>query len=273
MSTQLETLIAFVHKQVLPILFSLLFVFCLFSDHAVAEGITHSQLQEINQLWQQSAHAQADVNCSSCHQDDKQALVVQPTFESCQSCHELAVDTFLYGKHGVRLREGLSPLTPAMAHLPMKESATAKEMTCNACHNVHSVDTLQASVDSCLTCHNDAHSLNYRQSKHAEMFAAAKSGLVRPSAESVTCATCHLPRIHPGEVTLVNHNNTFLSEPRDRMVKEVCMNCHGVEYSFDSIFDDELVEANFARPPNQKLETFDLIRQLEKKRSSKATQN
>jgi hypothetical protein len=26
------------------------------------------------------------------------------------------------------------------------------------------------------------------------------------------------------------------------------MNCHGVEYSYNSIFDDDLVEANFDQP-------------------------
>ncbi len=88
----------------------------------------------------------------------------------------------------------------------------------------------------------------------------------------MTCATCHLPREVSGDAILVNHNNTYTLKPRDRMVKEVCMNCHGVEHAYNSIFDDELVEANFARPPTQKLQTFQLVRDLEKKRSSQATQ-
>ena len=103
-------------------------------------SLSQGELVEINQLWEGSAHALADVNCSSCHQDSEtKELVVQPTQESCQSCHEVAVETFLYGKHGIRISEGLSPLTPAMAHLPMKESAMDKQMNCNTCHNVHSV--------------------------------------------------------------------------------------------------------------------------------------
>ncbi|MEO1348087.1 MAG: hypothetical protein AAFW84_04700, partial [Cyanobacteria bacterium J06635_15] len=56
--------------------------------------------------------------------------------------------------------------------------------------------------------------------------------------------------------------------PRDRMVKDVCMTCHGVEYSYNSIFDDDLVEANFDKPPSLSLETFDLVRALEKKRTN-----
>ena len=237
---------------------------------AAAENIDRDRLEEIHQLWKGSPHALNGVNCSSCHQDSEtKALVVNPTQESCQSCHEFAVETFSWGKHGIRIHEGLSPLTPAMAHLPMKAEAKNKPMNCNACHNVHSVETVTASVDSCLTCHNDPHSLNYENSQHAKLFAKERR-LDRPSTESVTCATCHLPRQKVNGKILVNHNNTYTLLPRDRMVKEVCMNCHGVEYAYNSIFDDELVEENFARPPTLEMETFDLVRALEAKRSGKS---
>ena len=235
----------------------------------LAGEISQSKLNEINNLWRGSSHALADVNCSSCHQNEEtKKFVANPNHESCQSCHDNEVETFLLGKHGIRILEGLSPLTPAMAHIPMKESAIDKQMNCNTCHDVHSVNTYTAAVDSCLTCHNDTHSLNYPNSKHAQIFADAGS-LPRPNEESITCATCHLPRQEINQTIVVNHNNTYTLLPRDRMVKEVCMHCHSVEYAYNSIFDDELVEANFARPPTLKLETFELVRALEKKRSSK----
>ena len=238
---------------------------------ALADSVSQAQLQQIEQQWQTSAHALAEVNCSSCHQNEEtKAFIAQPTYESCQSCHENSVDTFLLGKHGVRTLEGLSPLTPAMAHLPMKDSSLNKQMNCNTCHDVHTVDTYQAAVDSCLTCHNDNHSLNYKNSPHAQIFREIGT-LPRPNAKSVTCATCHLPREVAGDEVLINHNNTYTLKPRDRMVKEVCMNCHGVEHAYNSIFDDELVEANFARPPNRELQTFQLVRDLEEKRSSNKT--
>ena len=246
-----------------------IFFFCwVFPGIALADSVSKAQLQKIEQQWQTSAHALADVNCSSCHQQETNQFVAKPTEESCRSCHETSVDTFLLGKHGVRTLEGLSPLTPAMAHLPMKENSLDKQMNCNTCHNVHTVDTYVASVDSCLTCHSDNHSLNYKNSPHANIFREIGT-LPRPNAKSVTCATCHLPRQVSGDEVLVNHNNTYTLMPRDRMVQEVCMNCHGVEHAYNSIFDDELVEANFARPPNQQLQTFKLVRDLEKKRSSK----
>ena len=259
-------------RTTISLLFLFVFVSFVFAPFALADKITESQLQQINQQWQGSAHALADINCSSCHQNQEtKAFVAKPTEESCRSCHESSVDTFLLGKHGIRTLEGMSPLTPAMAHLPMQGSSLSKPMNCNTCHNVHTVNTYEASVDSCLTCHSDNHSLNYRNSPHAKVF--QEIGILpRPNSDSVTCATCHLPREVSGDSVLVNHNNTYTLKPRDRMVKEVCMNCHGVEHAFNSIFDDELVEANFARPPNRELPTFQLVRDLEKKRSSKGTQ-
>lgn len=260
------------HNAIALCLICLIILFSLIDPRlALADSVSQAQLQQIEQQWQSSAHALAEVNCSSCHQDEStKAFIAKPAQESCRSCHENSVDTFLLGKHGIRTLEGLSPLTPAMAHLPMKENSLERQLNCNTCHNVHTVDTYQASVDSCLTCHSDNHSLNYKNSPHAQVFRQIGM-LPRPNADSVTCATCHLPREVSGDAVLVNHNNTFTLKPRDRMVKEVCMNCHGVEHAYNSIFDDELVEANFARPPNQKLRTFQLVRDLEKKRSSKET--
>lgn len=233
-----------------------------------ALAVDQAQLQSINQSWSQSAHALADVNCSSCHQNKSTKQVLQrPNHESCQSCHEAQVDTFLLGKHGIRLLEGQTALTPALAHLPMQAAAHDKQMNCNACHDVHSVKTLPASVDSCLTCHKDTHSLNYKNSRHAQLL-QEEGSLPRPSTASTTCATCHLPRQKSASGTvMVNHNNTFTLLPRDRMVKEVCMNCHGMEFAYNSIFDDDLVESNFARPPTLSMDTLKMVQALEKQRS------
>lgn len=239
---------------------------------AWGEVVDQAKLDENTQLWQGSAHSLNDVNCSSCHQDaETRAFIAHPNHENCQSCHEQAVDTFLLGKHGIRLLEGETPLMPALARLPMQPNAHDLQMTCSTCHDAHSVNTLPAAVDACLTCHSDSHSLNYENSQHAQLFAADRS-LPRPSGTSVSCATCHLPRYElkrgDSSITFVNHNNTYTLLPRDRMVKDVCMTCHGVEYSYNSIFDDDLVEANFDKPPSLSLETFDLVRALEKKRTN-----
>lgn len=244
----------------------------LFSFALPATATTEEALTKINQQWATSAHALNDVNCASCHQDSEtKAFVANPTHESCRSCHDNPVETFLLGKHGIRLLEEMTPLTPAMARLPMKHDAFDKQMNCNACHDVHTVNTMQAAVDSCLTCHNDNHSLNYKNSKHAEAVFSNRE-LPRPGDQMVTCATCHLPRsaqekVDGTTVVKVNHNNTYNLKPQDRMVGDVCMNCHGLEYSYNSIFDDDLVEANFDRPPTLLLETFDLMEAAEQRRA------
>jgi hypothetical protein len=237
----------------------------------LASNVDQAQIDEATQLWQTSAHAFNEINCSSCHESkETKEFVAQPGVESCQTCHEQDVDTFLLGQHGIRMLEGETPLTPAMARLPMQPDAMNRQMTCNSCHDVHSVNTMQAAVDSCLSCHSDNHSLNYGNSRHADLFAVDRN-LPRPSANAVSCATCHLPRHVTGSgdnaVTLVNHNNTYTLLPRDRMVKDVCMNCHGMEYSYNSIFDDDLVEANFDAPPTLALETFELVRDFEARRT------
>ena len=255
-------------KKCFILIIVITFYFCFSVPQALATKITPEQIQKINQEWANSVHGLNDINCSSCHlNEETKDFVAKPNHESCRSCHESQVETFLLGKHGIRLNEGLSALTPKMAALPMNNSAFDQQMNCNTCHDAHSVNTFTAASDSCLTCHNDSHSLNYKKSKHFELV-ASEGILPRPSSDSVTCATCHLPREKHGETIYVNHNNTYNLLPRDRMVKDVCINCHGMEYAYNSIFDDELVTENFARPPTLKLETFDLIRAFEKKRSS-----
>ncbi|MEO0853209.1 MAG: hypothetical protein AAFY15_06865, partial [Cyanobacteria bacterium J06648_11] len=164
------------------------------------------------------------------------------------------------GKHGIRTLEGQSPLTPAMALLPMHADVTDKQMNCNTCHDVHELNTRTAAVDACLTCHNDRHSLNYVNSKHAGLL-VGNEALPRPTGGEVTCATCHLPREGRGENVRVNHNNTYTLKPRDRMVSEVCMTCHGMEFAYTNMFDDEVVAANFARASEQENESLAMARQ------------
>ena len=268
-------------QQLAQLLFICLLSFSLMATAALpAAAVTEQELTAINQQWETSAHAFNNVNCQSCHQNEEtKAFVANPTYESCQSCHEAPVETFLLGKHGIRLLEDESALQPKMARLPMKHDAFTKQMSCNTCHDAHTVNTLQASVDSCLTCHNDNHSLNYKNSKHGQAVFASISAnpeLPRPNDKMVTCATCHLPRAaqKKGDGTLlvkVNHNNTYNLKPQDRMVGDVCMNCHGMEYGYNSIFDDDLVEANFDRPPTLEHPSFELVRAAKAKRSGNAS--
>ena len=87
-------------RRCLGVILCLVFFFSdVFPQAVLADEVTKAQLNKIEQQWQTSAHALAEVNCSSCHQNEEtKAFISQPTEESCKSCHENSVETFLLGK-------------------------------------------------------------------------------------------------------------------------------------------------------------------------------
>jgi hypothetical protein len=204
--------------------------------------------------WSASAHAAAGVTCASCHADSGR-LVTRPGPAACRRCHDFEVDTFFAGKHGVRIQLGLPPLRPRDARLPMKLEAVSGplHLDCATCHDPHSVNTRPAATTACLGCHDDGHSRSFQGSPHAKP----------PVPASLTCATCHLPRVkvrRDGKSRVaVNHNNSFTLRPRDRMAALVCTSCHGLEFSLTSIMNDRLVANNFAGRPQERLQTFEMM--------------
>ncbi|MBT8438368.1 MAG: cytochrome c3 family protein, partial [Gammaproteobacteria bacterium] len=85
--------------------------------------------------WLETSHAASGVNCSACHIKQGAAMDTNsevsteknpvwddhPDHAACESCHSVEVSRFLQGKHGMRLKQGLSAMTPAQARLPMKK--------------------------------------------------------------------------------------------------------------------------------------------------------
>lgn len=228
--------------------------------------------REIQAAWEKSLHAKRDVNCLDCHKGEKEAFVLSPAEKTCARCHGFEVETFHQGKHGVKASLKLSPLTPAEARVPMKSRKPEdRKLTCSTCHDPHSVDTQKAAVEACLGCHNDPHSKSFFRSKHFALFAADQGP--RPGPRAVTCATCHLPKVKVqakgGTRVAVNHNNTFTLQPRDRMVKEVCLSCHGLEFAMTSIFDDRLILNNFQGGPERKHETLKMVEAFQEEEKAK----
>jgi hypothetical protein len=215
----------------------------------------------ISEAWSQSAHADLGVTCASCHERSG-VLVRRPGREVCQDCHGFQAETFLAGKHGLRTRAGLPALRPRDARLPMKSAAVAgpRELGCATCHDPHSVDTQAAATQACLACHDDRHTRNFAASPHAR---ASVAGDRRPGPRSVTCATCHLPRVETGSGkdrrVAVSHNNSLTLDPPDRMAALVCSSCHGLEFSLASLLDDRLVETNFTGRPQGRLKSFTML--------------
>lgn len=217
-----------------------------------------------SQDWLSTSHARAGVNCSACHRHaEKTGWREKPDHESCISCHQQQVKGFTAGRHGMRLAQNLSPMTPAMARQPMKDDAHAKSLTCNSCHRAHEYKTGFAALDACLVCHNDEHSLAYKKSAHYRLWLEASHGIAKADS-GVSCATCHMPReVHKqggGQVVRVQHNQNDNLRPNEKMLRSVCLHCHGLGFSIDALADQKLIENNFSGQPSVHIESLDMTR-------------
>ncbi|MGH8616890.1 MAG: cytochrome c3 family protein [Burkholderiales bacterium] len=227
--------------------------------------------------WLATSHAAAGVNCSGCHQEtDKQGVATwaeRPDQRVCATCHETETKGFLAGKHGMRLAAGLTPMTPGQARLPMQGKSHAIALGCNTCHTAHKFDTHEAAVDGCLQCHRDDHTLAYKQSRHYALWKQELAGTL-PAGSGVSCASCHLPRVEhrrDGSTrTLVQHNQNDTLRPSEKMIRPVCMNCHGLGYAIDALADPALVKRNFQGAPGGHVRSLEMVmeraRQLDEKR-------
>lgn len=216
--------------------------------------------------WATTAHAKAGVNCTDCHLVEDKASRTKHWSDrlsdtACAVCHREEVEGFLGGKHGMRLAQHLSPMTPGMARLSMKPEAAQRELGCASCHAAHDFDTRTAAVESCLSCHNDAHSLAYKKSRHYEIWLDEQSDGASGGG-GVSCATCHLPREVEGAGgdahVLVRHNQNFNLRPNEKMIRTVCLDCHGLAFSIDALADAALVNTNFIGRPSSHVESIDM---------------
>lgn len=223
--------------------------------------------------WVDTAHAEAGVNCQACHQQ-KTADNPNPVWseqigmEVCVNCHKAETEGFKQGKHGMKLSAGLGEMKVSDAVMPMKPGAAHKSMNCMSCHSTHRFDTQQASVDSCLNCHNDAHSQSYKKSKHFELWNTERSGLAEMGS-GVSCATCHMPRYEvpdyeseSGKTEIrVQHNQSLNLRPNEKMVRGVCLQCHGLQFTLNALADKELIEKNFSGMPHVHVQSLDWAKQ------------
>lgn len=161
----------------------------------------------------------------------------------------------------MRLGAGLSPMLPSLARLPMAEESAHRSVGCNSCHAAHKFDTRRAAADACLGCHADKHSLAYKASPHFALWRAEIDGSAAVGS-GVSCATCHLPRLAEdvagARAVRVQHNQNANLRPNEKMIREVCMSCHGLGFSIDALADAKLVEANFRGRPARHVESIDM---------------
>jgi len=208
--------------------------------------------------WASTSHAEAGVNCMDCHTGEESQWVQEPAAAACASCHELEEAGFAAGRHGMRSAVDLPPMTPSLARLPMHAEASELEVSCNSCHAAHAYETAEAAVEACLGCHADEHTEAYAGSPHEATWTAELSGAA-PANSGVTCATCHLPRVPtdggPTRILVAHNQNDFL-RPNEKMIRPVCMNCHGLGFSMDALADEALVANNFRGKPSREVESI-----------------
>lgn len=213
------------------------------------------------QDWSATAHAKQGVNCSDCHRNRQGTWRKKAGYEACKRCHDQQVAGFLGGMHGMRLQQNLSPMQPGLAQIPMKPKAAKHNLSCSSCHTAHRFDTRHAAVDACMTCHNDTHSRAYQRSKHYRLWQSELRGLA-PANTGVSCATCHLPReAHQAKglnVVQVQHNQNANLRPNEKMIRGICMQCHGLGFSLDALADTALIKNNFSSKPNIRVKSLEM---------------
>jgi hypothetical protein len=215
--------------------------------------------------WLTGSHAEAGVNCSGCHQPQGVAWQAKPELDTCQSCHAGEAQGFFAGKHGMRLNPKLpvklTPMRPEQGLLAFTAESAGHELSCTSCHGGHRVDRVAAAVEACLGCHADEHSLAYQGSAHQQLWQAEQRGELPPGS-GVSCASCHLPRetaeVHGQERRLVQHNQNANLRPNEKMLRGVCLDCHGLPFALDALADPLLLQNNFRGAPAQHVPSVDM---------------
>ena len=237
---------------------------------------------EIKMDWLETAHARKGVNCSACHgapgtDGNEDAWIANPDHTACRGCHGIEVDRFMQGKHGMRLKHGLAPMTPAQAQLSMKQDSSHNELTCTSCHGAHRFDVNEAAVEACLGCHDDGHSLAYRQSPHYELWQKEIGGGAEKGT-GVSCASCHMPRKSYDvsewmSRTVVDHNQSASLSPNSKMLRSSCLHCHGLEFALGALVDSSMIDSNFNGSPDVDVQSMKLARDEYTRRQQQAEED
>ena len=240
-----------------------------------------SQLRQDDRIlydWATTTHARSGVNCSACHRDDKATDPAaqwheRPGPQVCTQCHDDEYRNFSEGRHGMRLAQNLSPMQPQWATIPMNAGVHSRKLSCVTCHRDHDFNTRFAAVEACLECHADRHSKAYQSSAHYRLWRDQTSGLT--SGETgVSCATCHMPRLpltRSGRPrVLVQHNQNDNLRPNEKMIRSVCLNCHGLAFAIDALADPALVAQNFNGQPSRHIASIEMAVKRVKDKPKKA---
>lgn len=147
-------------------------------------------------------------------------------------------------------------MSTAEARIDLAPEAHGRDLTCATCHAPHEQDLRQAAVGACLSCHTNDHSTAYDGSPHHGLWQAELAG-DGPPGSGVTCATCHMPQTESRGVVTTNHNQNDTLRPNEKMIRPVCMDCHGLAFSIDALADPGLIANNFRGQPDRHIDSID----------------
>lgn len=219
---------------------------------------------DLIEKWAKSAHAYGGINCSECHNTQDSGWKDAVAIEDCESCHKEQATGFKTGKHGMRFavfkeeRDSIQFMSPSLARIPMKVDSFDEELTCNTCHKAHDYLMEEAAVESCIGCHDDQHTNAYKNSKHFELWRQEVSGELEKGA-GVSCASCHMPKVFNKDHTEMHtqHNQNHNLRPNEKMIRSVCMNCHGLQFSLNALADQDLILNNFSSASKVHVESIE----------------
>ena len=207
----------------------------------------------------------------------------------CEDCHEPQAETFVRGRHGMRGHPliaaprdpthgleaiGLGGVLPgavavwfadpprparmsvAEARLPMRAEAAHQSLDCGTCHRPHAVDTERAAVEACASCHDDAHSRAWFGSAHHTLWQAELAGEAAPGT-GVSCATCHMAKVGRRGKIVTSHNQNEVLRPNEKMIRPVCLDCHGLGFAIDALADADLIARNFRGKPSAHVKSIE----------------
>ena len=207
----------------------------------------------------------------------------------CEDCHKPQARTFVRGRHGMRghpsiaaprdPKRGLKAvglggvlpgavaawfadpprparMTVAEARLPMRASAPSASLDCGTCHRPHALDIRRAAVEACASCHDDTHTRAWFGSAHHALWQAELAGEAPPGA-GVSCATCHMAKVGRRGKIVTNHNQNDVLRPNEKMIRPVCLDCHGLGFALDALADADLVARNFKGKPSVHVESIE----------------
>ena len=69
------------------------------------------------------------------------------------------------------------------------------------------------------------------------------------------------------KIVIAEHNQNMNLRPNEKMLRSVCMNCHGLGFSIDALADKILIKNNFTGKPEKHIRSIDMVKHRLKKGS------